>query len=239
MSPVNPNVRQPPPPPRPAAPLTPAEVQAKLPKKTKGFRQSLIDQAPQDAVKQGAWEYDSFNYADDADEMLGSICTHLGELGVAKNKGVCVGPGRDGSSDKKIAVDCAFGPKDASIPFSAEWSRKRCVKTTYGYCDDVYAWAQLEKELPLRESSSFAGGRRRCLAQRVWPCSPVQRSTSTRRCYRWTQVTIAAIARRMMRVMASCFLSLRMLRTARQMATSRRIWGAKRLQLSARPSRRT
>ena len=46
---------------------------------------------------------------------------HLADLGKEKNKRIYIGPGRDGSSEDKIAVDCKFQSATTKINYSTVW----------------------------------------------------------------------------------------------------------------------
>ena len=46
---------------------------------------------------------------------------HLADLGKDRNKRIYIGPGRDGSSDDKISIDCKFENDNTKVPFSRSW----------------------------------------------------------------------------------------------------------------------
>ena len=52
-----------------------------------------------------------------------------------RNKRIYIGPGRDGSSDDKISVDCKFEPRNTKVAFSKTWRAQGFVKTSYAYVE--------------------------------------------------------------------------------------------------------
>jgi hypothetical protein len=50
-----------------------------------------------------------------------------------QNKRVYIGPGRDGSSEDKISVDCKFYPANTKIHSPQQWRDAGYLKTTFGY----------------------------------------------------------------------------------------------------------
>ena len=115
----------------------PEQEQETLTESTKEFHQSLIEKVPVEAVQDGRWKHEVFKYVDVGDEMLDSILRHLEDIKSSRNKRIYIGPGRDGSSDDKIAVDCKIDPRNTSIPYNKEWARKDYVKSTYAHIEKM------------------------------------------------------------------------------------------------------
>jgi len=69
------------------------------------------------------------------DDFLEACFTHLSDLGKTSNKRIYIGPGRDGTSDDKIPIDCKFDPQNTSVPYNKRWNEEGYLKTTYSYHD--------------------------------------------------------------------------------------------------------
>ena len=154
-----------------------AEVQAKLSAETKDFHQGLIDKVAASEIDAGNWKYEIFKHLDIGDDLLDSIFTHLDEIGATKNKRIYIGPGRDGSSDDKIPIDCKFSPMSTAIAFVKKWEADGYVKTTCAQyesnTDRDDEWSTIEDEEPLKTVTTFGSERPVKLAIFIHP--PVQR----------------------------------------------------------------
>ena len=84
--------------------LSPREEQTT---KMEDWREAVIDCVPKQYIKSGHWKYEYFDYCDGP--TLAADCDmffqEAEQRGKTKNHRVYIGPGSDGSSDDKIAVD--------------------------------------------------------------------------------------------------------------------------------------
>ena len=78
------------------------------------------------------------------DRCINALFQHLEDLKKDSNKRIYIGPGRDGSSDDKIAVDCKFNPQNTKITFSKSWERAGYKKTTFAYSLGKDSWDLIE-----------------------------------------------------------------------------------------------
>ncbi len=111
----------------------------KLSRGTRDFHRSLVAAVPGESVTNGEWKQEILNHVkltgEDRVEFLEHVFSHVDDLAKGKNKWIYIGPGRDGSSDDKIAIDCKFNPWGTGITFSKVWEQQGFVKTTYAYTD--------------------------------------------------------------------------------------------------------
>ena len=88
-----------------------------------------------------------------------SVFTHLRDMGKTKNKRIYIGPGRDGSSDDKIAVECKFKPTSTEVPYNKTWVTQAYQKTTWAKMRDAN-WDCVEDQAPLSRKTVFAADER-------------------------------------------------------------------------------
>ena len=92
------------------------------------------------------------NYVDGrTEEAMNDFCEglfgHIEDCGKKKNKRVYIGPGRDGSSNDKVSVDCKFTPLNTESTYSKTWLEAGYVRTTFAYKNDK--WSLLEHQVPM------------------------------------------------------------------------------------------
>jgi hypothetical protein len=113
-----------------------------------------------ESVEQGVWKHEIFacREIDEVlnEETLEAIFGHLNDLGKTKNKRIYIGPGRDGSSDDKIAVDCKFGAHNTTVPYNKSWGNLDYRKTTFKFDEHTEEWTMIEDQKFLRSSIYFA-----------------------------------------------------------------------------------
>ena len=63
--------------------------------------------------------------------ILDNCFRHIDDLGKDKNKRIYLGPGRDGSSDDKIPVDCKFDSQSTKITFNTAGPSHGYVKSSF------------------------------------------------------------------------------------------------------------
>ena len=73
---------------------------------------------------------------------------HLADLGKEKNKRIYVGPGRDGSSEDKISVDCKFMSSTTKIAFNKTWVEQGYVKSSFASTNED-EWEMIEDQVEL------------------------------------------------------------------------------------------
>ena len=65
-------------------------------------------------------------------EFCSKISDHVKDLGKGKNKRLYIGPGKEDSTDDKIAVDRKIGPKNTKVEFNRAWHQHGYKKTSFG-----------------------------------------------------------------------------------------------------------
>jgi hypothetical protein len=117
--------------------IKPVDGEEKLSEGTRKFHQGLVDAVPQELVDKGTWKEAIFNHIGleglDGTIFFEHVFEHLKDLGKSKNKRIYIGPGRDGSSDDKISIDCRFDPQNTKITYNKVWAHQGFVKTSYAY----------------------------------------------------------------------------------------------------------
>lgn len=87
---------------------------------------------------------------------------HLSDLGKERSKRIYIGPGRDGSSDDKISVDCKFQSSTTKVQYSKTWQRQGLVKTSFIYQNDE--WELIEDQVEItRETQLDERASRMCV----------------------------------------------------------------------------
>ena len=103
---------------------------------TNRAHQRLIDAVPQEALDRGAWKHEVFRELGAANIMnsdaLKACFDHLEDLSKTRNKRIYIGPGRDGSSEDKISIDCKFYPQNTKVTYPHKWLHGGIKKTTSG-----------------------------------------------------------------------------------------------------------
>ena len=130
---------------------------------TLDFHERLVRQVPRNAVDNGRWRFEIFKGCDISEvmneEMLESIFGHLADLGKTTNKRIYIGPGRDGSSDDKIAVDCKFDPMNTAIPFNKTWGAADYRKSTFKWLGEAAGssneWELIEDQEKLKFTTRY------------------------------------------------------------------------------------
>jgi hypothetical protein len=111
----------------------PVDDASQLSERAKQFHQELIDAVPEGT--DGLWKDEFLNHysitGENRAKFLADCFGHLDDLGKAKNKRIYIGPGRDGSSDDKIAIDCKFSPQNTKVTYNKTWKQLQYVKTSY------------------------------------------------------------------------------------------------------------
>ena len=122
---------------KPKGKYKPVDDDEALSEGTKAFHQNLIDCVPQRYTDAGEWKnhfdkgIDTHGPARSA--FLGHVFDHLKDLGKTKNKRIYIGPGRDGSSNDKISIDCKYAPLNTKVSSSKIWKEQGFVKSSYAY----------------------------------------------------------------------------------------------------------
>ena len=103
----------------------------------KDFHAGLIDLVPQEDIENGVWKDTILNYLEltgsERANFLEDVFQHVEEQRQfagrdQKNKRIYIGPGRDGSSNDKISIDCKFDPQNTRVTFSKVWKQQGFVK---------------------------------------------------------------------------------------------------------------
>ena len=85
-----------------------------------------------------------------------SCFAHIVETtGKQVNKRLYIGPGRDGSSDDKLAVNCKYMPHNTEVPRNKVWETLGYRKTTYGEYEDQ-GWVLMENQRRLDHKIEFS-----------------------------------------------------------------------------------
>ena len=118
------------------------------------FHQELLDNVP--LGEDEAWNEVVFNYIQleglDGQAFFEHVFDHVNDMGKSKNKRIYIGPGRDGSSDDKISIDCKFDSLNTKVSYSRVWAQKGFVKTSYANVTDIARgthWEMIEDEVDL------------------------------------------------------------------------------------------
>ena len=72
---------------------------------------------------------------------------HFEDLGKETNERICIGPGRDGSADDKVAVDLKFAPTNTKATSHKMSKEQGYVKTTFVLVVDPHRAEVEESEL--------------------------------------------------------------------------------------------
>ena len=126
----------------------PVDDDGALSEGTKAFHQNLIECVPQKYTDAGEWKHQAFNCIDihgpARSVFLGHVFDHLKDLGKTKNKRIYIGPGRDGSSNDKISIDCKYDPLNTRVTSSKIWRDQGFVKSSYAYFETKAEWRCIE-----------------------------------------------------------------------------------------------
>jgi hypothetical protein len=138
----------------------PVDGEEKLSDETREWHQLLVDSVPQESVDNGTWKDAILHHIElegtDGSVFFEHVFGHLQDLGKLKNKRIYIGPGRDGSSDDKISIDCKFDSQNTKVTYSKIWAQEGFVKTTYAYVDRDLPWELIEDEVGLDSSTAIS-----------------------------------------------------------------------------------
>ena len=150
--------------------------QAVLSAEVREFHRYLVDEVDQSFEDEGVWkteilrQIDLKNHEDERNYFFTQVFAHLEDLGIEKNKRIYIGPGRDGSSDDKVSIDCKFFPQNTKVSFNKLWAEQGFVKTTYAcFRDDNSEWRIIEDQTDLRSEVRFDDERPKKVAVIIHP----------------------------------------------------------------------
>ena len=89
----------------------------------------MIECVPEDIRQRGRWKDEFFNYCDGIDCTM--FFKEAEEKKKTKNHRCYIGPGADGSTEDKIAVELKFDPKNTVITYKAQWRELGYCKSTW------------------------------------------------------------------------------------------------------------
>ena len=121
------------------------------------LRKSLIESVSEHDVRNGDWKN-----VFDADSLQGEdIAILFDEASFKKkvrNHRTYIGPGADGSSDDKIAVDMKFNAKETTVTFKDEWrSWQKTVIALHQTPSGDNEWRMVQCAVPVQEVYYFEG----------------------------------------------------------------------------------
>ena len=135
----------------------------KLSKEAKDFHEnvSAIPLSNEDSLwKNEVLKY--FKIHEDVRErnyFLDNCFRHLDDVGKDKkavsNKRIYLGPGRDGSSDDKIPINCKFESNNTKITFNKNWPSQGYVKSSFVVEDEGDEWKLVENQVYLAEETTL------------------------------------------------------------------------------------
>jgi hypothetical protein len=111
----------------------PVDDNSQLTQSTQDWHNKLVTDVP---YSEDNWKYHWLKHVDLSDDFLESCFQHLEDLGKTSNKRFYIGPGRDGSSDDKVAIDCKFDPNNTTIPFNKRWNTQGYRKSSFSYTEE-------------------------------------------------------------------------------------------------------
>ena len=114
----------------------------------------MVECVPEDVRRQGNWKYEFFNYTREINCSMFFVWAR--EKNKTKNHRVYIGPGADGSTEDKIAVDVKFEPKNTGISFRTSWREAGYVKSTWALYGDRWEMCEVNERLDL--IIDFEGG---------------------------------------------------------------------------------
>ena len=107
-------------------------------------RQRLIDTVPEKFRRREQWKY-QFDPQGVTNEELATLFQQGIDTGKKRNFRIYIGPGADGSSDDKVAVDMKFDATDIAVRYKDDW--KGYHKTVFTKHGDTWACAQDNAEM--------------------------------------------------------------------------------------------
>ena len=145
---------------------TPSDHLAMLSAESVSWHEYLIAAAPKDSVENKTWKNDIFSEHDIREIMnlsvLNGCVQHVEEIQKdrkrASNKRIYIGPGKDGTTDDKIAVEVRFDSSTTKVTTPATWKAEGYKKTSWikvDRTDDSPIWTMIEDSVPLEEVKDF------------------------------------------------------------------------------------
>ena len=112
----------------------PVDGEERLSDETRKWHQILVDSAPQESVDNGTWKDAILHHIElegaDGSVFFEHVFGHLQDLGKLKNERIYIGPGRDGSSDDKISIDCKFASQNTKVTYRNICAQEGSFQTT-------------------------------------------------------------------------------------------------------------
>ena len=145
----------------------PVDDQDELSSEVREFHRYLVNTVDRSYEDEQTWKdeilrrIDLKHHEEERNYFCKQVFSHIKDLGKEKNKRIYIGPGRDGSSNDKISIDCKFNPQNTKVPFNKVWGQQGFRKTTYAcFEDDDSQWKLIEDQADLKSEIHFGDSER-------------------------------------------------------------------------------
>ena len=87
--------------------------------------------------------------------ILDNCFRHLDDLGKTQSRRIYLGPGRDGSSDDKIPVNCKFHSRSTRITYNKTWPSQGYVRSSFALEAEGSEWQLVEDQVRLDDVTTL------------------------------------------------------------------------------------